>query len=98
MPKLTGNQMRSNWTGTAPACHGCGVLLARVEAGDAEHRPDCTVEPSPLFCSFEDCDAMRLPSEAREALAKNRLWQFLPHPLPGRYLCPDHHQKRGTTP
>ncbi|MCV7226084.1 hypothetical protein [Mycolicibacterium komossense] len=40
-----------------PACYGCGLTYA----SGREHRPDCTVEPSPLLC--EDCDAIRLPSE-----------------------------------
>ncbi|ASR77250.1 hypothetical protein SEA_AVOCADO_49 [Mycobacterium phage Avocado] len=91
MPRITAGQMRSNWSGEIVACVGCGVNLHREPV---EHRPDCTVEPSPLIC--EDCDAIRLPSEARDALRLGKLWQFIPSPYPGRYLCPDHHQKRNT--
>ncbi|AKF14550.1 hypothetical protein SEA_CAMBIARE_48 [Mycobacterium phage Cambiare] len=91
MPKITAQQMRSNHVVKPAACRGCGANLSREPV---EHRPDCTVEPSPLICDV--CDAIRLPSEARDALRLGKLWQFIPSPYPGRYLCPDHHQKRNT--
>lgn len=63
-------------------CPGCGVHHALT----GEHRPDCTVEPSPLLC--EDCDAIRLPSE------RHPVWQYDPNTR--TYHCPNH--PKGTTP
>lgn len=63
------------------ACRGCGLNFA---TGD-EHRPDCTVEPSPLLC--EDCDAIRLPSERSPA------WTY--DPTTCTYHCNTH--QKGTT-
>ena len=87
MPALTAAEMPSgNWTATLAACNGCGVAFAADY--DVEHRPDCTVEPSPLICEVDDCDAIRLPSE------RGQLWQYDPNTH--TYRCPTHHQK-GTT-
>ncbi|AKF14484.1 hypothetical protein SEA_FLAGSTAFF_47 [Mycobacterium phage FlagStaff] len=81
MPRITAGQMRSNWSGEQAACKGCGALLAREPV---EHRPDCTVEPSPLIC--EDCDAIRLPSEP-----KSPAWRYDPNTR--TYHCPSHQEK-----
>lgn len=67
------------------ACYGCGVNMKREPV---EHRPDCTVEPSPMICSGPDCDAIRLPSEKRP------VWSYDPNT--GDYYCPTH--QKGTTP
>ena len=66
------------------ACWGCGVNMKREPV---EHRPDCTVHPSPMMCAGPDCDAIRLPSEKRP------VWSFDPNT--GEYHCPTH--QRGTT-
>lgn len=86
MPRITPAQMRSNWSGEIVVCPGCGANLARVEAGDVEHRPDCSVSPSPLVCAGEDCDAIRLPSEPKTAV-----WFY--DARTREYLCPTHHPK-----
>lgn len=65
------------------ACHGCGAAFA--EDYDAEHRPDCTVEPAPLLC--EDCGEIRLPSE------RSPVWRY--DPTTRTYHCPNH--QKGTT-
>lgn len=63
------------------ACPGCGVN----HASGVEHRPDCTVEPTPLLC--EDCGAIRLPSE------RSPVWRYDPNTR--TYHCPTH--QKGTT-
>lgn len=83
MPALTAAQMAGNYQPAEDWCAGCGLHHAAV----GEHRPDCTVEPSPLLCSAPDCDEIRLPSE-------RTVWQYLPNL--NSYFCPTHHQK-GTT-
>lgn len=67
-----------------PTCTGCGVNVKREPV---EHRPDCTVHPSPMMCSGPDCDAIRLPSEKRP------VWSYDPNT--GEYFCPTH--QKGTT-
>lgn len=87
MPRITPAQMGGNHVAGAVVCVGCGASLARVEAGDEEHRPDCTSHPSALMC--EDCDAIRLPSEP-----KSPAWRYDPNTR--TYHCPTH--QKGTTP
>lgn len=65
------------------ACNGCGAPLRDVD--EPEHRPDCTVEPSPLLC--DDCGAIRLPSE------KTPAWRYDPNTR--TYHCPTH--QKGAT-
>lgn len=86
MPALTAAAMNGNYAipETPDVCHGCGLNYA---TGD-QHRPDCTVEPSPLLCAQPACDAMRLPSE------RGQLWQYRPNT--DSYFCPAHHQKGST--
>ena len=67
------------------ACNGC---VANRKREPIEHRPDCTVSPSPMMCSGPDCDAIRLPSEKRP------VWSYDPNT--GDYYCPTH--QKGTTP
>ena len=81
MPAITSRQMGANHVVDASVCPGCGLTF---ESGD-EHRPDCTVEPSPLLC--EDCGAIRLPSE------KSPVWRYDPNTH--TYHCPNH--QKGTT-
>lgn len=85
MPRITAAQMRSNWNGAIVVCPGCGAHICD-NTGCAEHRPDCTVEPSALIC--ENCDAIRLPSEP-----KTPAWRY--NPRTRTYHCPTH-QKEGT--
>lgn len=74
------------------ACWGCGANLKREPV---EHRPDCTVHPSPLLCAGvtdgEECDAIRLPSEKRP------VWFYDVNSR--EYFCPEHYptHKKGTT-
>lgn len=83
MPALKAAAMASgSWTAELAACNGCGVNLHREPI---EHRPDCTVEPSPLLC--EDCDEIRLPSERKP------VWRY--DPAAHTYHCPNH--QKGTT-
>lgn len=84
MPALTGADMAANYLVDDTWCAGCGLYLVVHGA----HRPDCTVQPSPLICAQTGCDAMRLPSE------RGRLWQY--RPCTDSYFCPDHHQKGAT--
>lgn len=86
MPKIKPAQMSGNHFAGAVVCTGCGANLAALEAGTAEHRPDCTAHPSALIC--EDCDAIRLPSEP-----KTPAWRY--DPRRRTYHCPTH-QKEGT--
>lgn len=67
-----------------PTCIGCGVNVKREPI---EHRPDCTLSPSPMLCAGPDCDAIRLPSEKRP------VWSYDPNT--GDYYCPTH--QKGTT-
>lgn len=89
MPKITSGQMRSNWDGKIAVCIGCGANLEALEAGTVEHRPDCTVSPSPLLCAGDDCDAIRLPSEP-----KTPTWFY--DARTHEYFCPTHHPMKGT--
>ena len=82
MPALSGAQMAGNWLADDAWCQGCG--LHHVVTG--EHRPDCTVEPSPLLC--EDCGLIRLPSE------RKTIWRY--DPRTDTYHCPNH--QKGTNP
>jgi hypothetical protein len=79
VPKITGAKMSGNRSGEVVVCTGCGANLEALDRGEAEHRPDCTVEPSPLIC--EDCDAIRLPSES-----KSPAWRY--DPRTRTYHCP----------
>jgi hypothetical protein len=67
-----------NWTAELSACQGCGLTAG----SGREHRPDCTVEPSPMMCAGPDCDEIRLPSQKRP------VWSL--DPRTGEYHCPTH--------
>jgi hypothetical protein len=77
MPALAAHQMHQNHVVDDAWCPGCG-LYAHVHG---VHRPDCTVEPSPLMC--EDCGAIRLPSER-----SRQPWRY--QPATDTYHCPNH--------
>ena len=81
MPALTGTGMAANHVVDDAVCVGCGLH----HHATGEHRPDCTVQPSPLLC--EDCGAIRLPSE------RSPLWRYDPNTR--TYHCPTH--QKGTT-